>query len=100
MIQKKGFGDMKTLRRSPRMKSGVAMLNAHASRSMATVIAIPATAPAKRPVAIAFDLLIGNESYKATTRSELKCVAPEHRLSAQARKDTRYDGRRRCPLGE
>src|SRR5690348_10423670 len=100
MIQKNGFGEMKTLRRSPRMTSGVAMLNAHASSSMATVMAIPATTPAKKPVAIALDLLIENKSYKATTRSELKCVAPEHSLSAHAhggftnpppKRETTYD---------
>src|SRR5207253_10932462 len=62
MIQKNGFGEMKTLRRSPRMTSGVAMSNAHASRSMAKVMAMLATTPAKKPQSIALDrvIIIGN----------------------------------------
>src|SRR5438477_10969952 len=58
MIQKNGFGEMKTLRRSPRMTRGVAISNAHASKSMAKVMAMPATTPAKRPQSSAFDRLI------------------------------------------
>src|SRR5438067_5643005 len=51
-----------TLRRSPRMTSGVATSNAHASRSMAKVMAMPATTPAKKPQGIALDrvIIIGN----------------------------------------
>src|SRR5205823_8272360 len=63
MIQKNGFGEMKTLRRSPRMTRGVAISNAHASKSMAKVMAMPATTPAKRPQSSAFDRLIVGANY-------------------------------------
>src|SRR6476646_7998478 len=63
MIQKNGFGEMKTLRRSPRMTSGVAMSNAHASRSMPKIMAMPATTPAKKPQSIALDRVITNRNY-------------------------------------
>src|SRR5437660_3066200 len=49
MIQKNGLGEMKTLKRSPRMTSGVAIRSFQASNNITNVIAIPATNPASNP---------------------------------------------------
>src|SRR6266481_276748 len=49
---------MNTLRRSPRITSGVAIWKSHASKSIARVMAIPATRPAERPQSVALDRLI------------------------------------------